>query len=231
MQSGLNKLYIILGILILMPFLAQAQMKPNLGQTSRLMNAAISAMDQGQYEKANNLFREIIDSRVPIPAEMPYYFAETLFHLEQYDNSANFLNKYLEINGFKGDNYEAAKALEQKLVTPLDDIKACQLCDRKGYRYKACTSCHGVKQLEQTCHVCKGHGIVGCSRCAGSGTLTKKNVFNIMEYFECERCSGKGRLTCPTCEGSKTIHSACRTCNGTGHVASSNICNHHVHTE
>lgn len=231
MKSGLNKLYLILAICIIMPMMAHAQMKPNLGQTSRLMNAAVKAMDEGQYEKANNLFREIIDSRVPIPPEMPYYFAETLFHLEQYDNSANFLNKYLEVNGFKGDNYEAAKALEQKLITPLSDIKVCQLCDRKGYRFEVCSTCHGEKSLEQACHVCKGHGIVGCSRCAGAGTVTKKTVFNIMEYFECERCSGAGRLSCPVCEGNKIIHSTCRICSGTGKLATSNICDHHEHSE
>ena len=140
MKSGLSKFNIIIVFMLLLPAFAQAQLKPNLGQTSRQMNAATQAMESGQYERANNIFREIIDSRVPLPPEMPYYFAETLFHLGQYDNSANFLNKYLEINGFKGDNYEAAKALEDKLIEPLNDIKACSLCDRKGYRYQTCTA-------------------------------------------------------------------------------------------
>jgi hypothetical protein len=232
MISGLNKVIVILAFLSLMPLLAMAQVKPSLGQTSRLMNMALGAMESGQYEKANNVFREIIDSKVPLPPEMPYYFSETLFHLGQYDNSANFLDKYLEINGFKGDNYEAAKALEAKLQGPLSEIRACQLCDRKGYRYQTCSTCEGAKSLEQPCHTCKGKAIVGCSRCAGKGMVTKKNVFNIIEYYECERCSGNGRLTCPTCEGAKVIFSNCRTCNGSGIVGSDSICNHesHLHT-
>lgn len=235
MKSGLNKIYIIIGMFLLLPAMAQAQLKPNLGQTSRQMNAAIGALESGQYERANNIFREIIDSRVPLPPEMPYFFAETLFHLGQYDNSANFLNKYLEINGFKGDNYESAKLLENKLEGPLNEIKACSLCDRKGYRYQVCPTCDGAKSIEQTCKVCKGNAIVGCSRCAGSGMLTKKNVFNILEYFECERCAGKGRLTCPTCEGAKITNSTCRTCNGSGTIGSDELCDHegelhtHVH--
>lgn len=233
MKSGLNKFYIIIVFAVLLPALSYGQLKPNLGQTSRQMNAAIGAMEDGQYERANNIFREIIDSKVPLPSEMPFYFAETLFHLGQYDNAANFLDKYLEINGFKGDNYEAAKDLENKLIAPLQAIRTCSLCDRKGYRYQICTTCEGAKSMEQTCHVCKGKAIVGCSRCAGSGMLTKKNVFNIMEYFECERCSGKGRLTCPTCEGAKIIHSKCRTCNGSGTIGSDELCDHegklHVH--
>jgi len=157
---------------------------------------------------------------------MPYYFAETLFQLKQYDNSANFLNKYLEINGFKGDNYDYAKQLEAKLKIPLDEIRSCQLCDRRGYQYKLCFTCDGDKEIEQECNYCKGKGVIGCSRCAGSGLITKKNVFNIIEYFECERCEGNGRLTCTTCHGSKLEVGDCRTCQGTGRLNSEKICDH-----
>ena len=202
------------------------QVQPNLGQTSRWMREALSAMEAKDYVTANARFRQIIDSNVPIPQEMPYYFAETLFELKQYDNSANFLNKYLEINGFKGDNYEHAKQLEQKLQQPLNEIRMCQLCDRRGYRYKVCFTCEGKKEVEQECSYCKGKGIVGCSRCAGSGLVTKKNVFNIVEYFECERCDGNGRLTCPTCQGTKLEVSACKTCQGSGRLNSEKLCDH-----
>src|SRR5690606_42103221 len=87
------------------------------------------AMESRDFNKANQIFRQIIDRNVTIPQEMPYFFAETLFELKQYDNSANFLNKYLEINGFKGDNYEHAKSLEDRLKSPLNEIKSCHLCD------------------------------------------------------------------------------------------------------
>ncbi|WP_240486045.1 molecular chaperone DnaJ [Anditalea andensis] len=225
----MNKIIIIIACSLLLPAMTHAQLKPHLGETSRKMNTAIDAMESGQYEKANHIFREIIESKVPLPSEMPYYFAETLFRIGQYDNSANFLNKYLEINGFKGDNYDAAKMLEEKLIQPLSAIKACSYCDRKGYRYLTCSTCNGAKSLEQACNVCKGKAIVGCSRCAASGMVTKKNVFNIMEYYECDRCEGKGRLTCHACEGSKIVHSKCRTCNGSGTIGSDELCDHLEH--
>lgn len=202
------------------------QVQPSLGGSSRLMTSALSEMERGEYQRANELFRQIIDTNLPIPPEMPYYFAETLYQLKQYDNSANFLNKYLELNGFKGDNYERAKALEGMLEKPLNEIKTCELCDRRGYQFQTCFTCEGSKHLEQDCSYCKAKGIVGCSRCVGSGLITKRNVFNIVEYFECERCSGQGRLTCPTCEGSKLETSACRTCQGVGRLQSDQICDH-----
>lgn len=203
-----------------------AQVSPNLGNTSRLMANATAAMEAGEFEKANEIFRQIIQSNAPIPSEMPYFFAETLYQLKQYDNSRNFLGKYLDLNGFKGQHYQEAKDLESKLEQPLMDILTCQYCNKKGYRLLTCTTCSGEKQVEQDCTLCKAQGIVGCSRCAGKGIVTKKNVFNIVEYYDCERCSGSGRLTCPRCEGTHVEYGECRTCDGTGHLESEDLCNH-----
>ncbi|GGF27246.1 tetratricopeptide repeat protein [Echinicola rosea] len=205
-----------------------AQGSPNLGKTDRLMEMAKASIAKNEYKKANYYFRQIIESSASIPPEMPYYFAETLYELKQYDNSAKFLNKYLEINGFKADNYESAKTLEKKLKAPLEAIAACKLCDSKGYRYQMCPTCHGEKVIQQDCSYCKGNGIVGCSRCKATGIVTKKNVFNITEYYQCSRCKGEGRLTCPRCDGSLKEVSACHTCSGFGEVHSEELCDHQV---
>lgn len=208
---------------------SHAQVGPNLGGTSRLLNQAINAMEMQDYQKANEYFRQIIQSNVPIPPEMPYLFAETLFHLGQYDNSQNFLNKYLDLNGFKGEHYKEAKDLQAKLQPKIDEIKSCQLCDRKGYRLVDCSTCDGSSHIKQDCRVCKGNGIVGCSRCAGKGLVTKKNVFNIVEYYDCERCDGNGRLTCVRCDGDKVEYGECQVCQGDGVTASDEICDHQDH--
>ena len=211
-----------------------AQIGPNLGQTDHWMKSAKAALERNDFETANSIFRNLIDSGQSLPEEMPYLFAETLFKLKQYDNSANFLNKYLELTGFTGSHYEAAQELQKRLETPLKEIQECQLCDRRGYRYKTCFTCEGKRQIEQDCNYCKAKGVVGCSRCSGSGMITKVNVFKIVEYYECERCAGKGRLTCPVCEGSLKEISSCRTCNGSGKLSSEDICDHvgekHEHT-
>jgi hypothetical protein len=201
----------------------------NLGQTDRWMKGATAAMERRDYETANSIFRNLIDSGLPLPDEMPYLFSETLYELGQYDNSSNFLNKYLELTGFRGENYEVAKQLQEKLKAPLYAIQSCTLCDRRGYRYETCTTCNGSQQIEQTCEYCKAKGIVGCSRCAATGMIKKVNVFNIVEFFECERCTGKGRLTCPECEGSGKEISDCKTCSGSGKIPSEALCDHLPH--
>lgn len=219
-------LFLLIAFAFCLTHFANAQISPNLGQTDRWMKGAQAAMERNEYETANSIFRDLIDSGLPLPEEMPYFFAETLFELKQYDNSANFLNKYLELSGFAGDHYQGAQELQKKLAGPLNEIKVCQLCDRRGYRFKVCFTCEGARQIEQDCDYCKAKGVVGCSRCSGSGMITRVNIFKIVEYFECERCSGNGRLTCPVCEGSLKEVSSCRTCNGSGKLSSENLCDH-----
>jgi DnaJ-class molecular chaperone len=220
--------YIFLAILVTLgwqiPYHSMAQ--SSIGGAGRLMTLALVEMEKGRFDKANDYFRQIIDGELNIPREMPYYFAKTLYELEQYDNSNNFLEKYLQINGYRGDNYEAAIQLQNQLKKPLEEIKNCEYCDIRGYEYVVCEICKGEQQIHQTCNYCKGKGIVGCSRCAGKGIVSKKNVFNIIEYFECERCSGNGRLTCPECEGKKSIEADCNTCQGMGKLIGEQICNH-----
>jgi DnaJ-class molecular chaperone len=214
-------------------FAIGAQGQVNLGQTDRWMKGALAAMERSDYQTANSIFRNLIDSGLPLPEEMPYYFSETLFQLGQYDNSQNFVNKYLELTGFTGQNYESATRLKEKLKAPLAQILACERCDRRGYRYENCTACLGKKQTEQACSYCKAKGVVGCSRCGASGMIKKVNVFNLVDFYECERCAGKGRLACPTCNGSGKEVSACKTCEGSGKTASTTLCTHeaHVHSE
>ena len=186
------------------------------------------AMDKGEYKKANGLYRNIIESNQPIPPEMPYLFSKTLFELGQYYNSQSFVGKYLDLNGFKGNYYKQAKELQAALVQPLAEISACSYCDARGYRFGTCDTCQGLGKAEQACSLCKGRGIIGCSRCAGDGLVTTKNVFNILEYFECERCEGKGRLTCTSCHGSLVETSECPVCNGSGHIQTEELCDHSV---
>ena len=227
MQNQLTLPFLTFCLLFCLSFsFATAQIGPNLGQTDRWMKGATAAMEREDYQTANSIFRDLIDSGQPLPEEMPYFFAETLYQLKQYDNSRNFLNKYLELTGFTGSHYQGAQELKKKLEVHLSAIAACQLCDRRGYRYTVCSTCEGNKKVEQACTYCKAKGVVGCSRCNGTGMITKVNIFNIVEYFECERCDGKGRLTCPECQGSLKTVSDCRTCEGTGKLVSEELCDH-----
>ena len=68
----------ILSILILLFSLSlksYGQIGPNLGQTDSWMKSAVAAMERNDYESANGIFRNLIDSGLPLPEEIPVNFA------------------------------------------------------------------------------------------------------------------------------------------------------------
>lgn len=214
----------------LFSFNSIAQVGPSLGGSSRLLNNAKAEMDKGDFEKANTYFRQIIESNLPISPEMPYYFAVTLYELGQFDNSLNFIQRYIQINGRDAEKYKEARELQRKLQEPVNAILTCEFCNNQGYRIQSCPTCEGKKQISQACDLCKGRGMVGCNRCFGKGLVTKRNVFNLVEYHECEKCEGEGKHSCPTCYGMLNVISACKTCQGNGMVQTEEICNHEAPT-
>ncbi len=221
----MNK-YLLLLILFLGMQSGIAQVRLTQNPADRLLEQAVQKMQVADYEGANEIFRDILNKGYNIPAEMPYYFAETLYMIKQYFNSKNFLDKYFEINETNGDNYEKALELNNLLKAPLLSISNCKLCDTKGYLYEICGTCKGAKESTQTCNLCRGIGIISCTTCSGKGVITKVNALGIKEFYECTRCESKGRLTCTKCEGSKLIFTACMNCGGAGKVAGTSICTH-----
>ncbi len=219
-------LYLCIILFLTLDLDAIAQVRPALGGASRLYSNALQEMENKNYEQANTYFRQIIESGLPIAPEMPYHFALTLYELGQYDNSLNFVKRYLQINGRNAENYNAAKSLEQKLEAPIKAILECNYCNQQGYRIYECSTCDGEKELHQDCSLCKARGMVGCNQCFGKGIVTKRNVFNLVEYHECDKCGGDGKHTCPTCDGSLKEFTTCRTCQGTGMETTESICNH-----
>jgi len=183
-------------------------------------------MDAGDYEAANIAFRKVLKLGTKLPAEMPYLFAETLFYIEQYQNSKSFLDKYFEIMGKAGTYYDSALALEKKLDKKLNRAVSCNFCDYSGYRLQRCLKCNGAKQLLEECHYCAGVGKVGCAICAGDGVLVQLGALGNKSYKTCHRCKGQGIHTCTTCNGEKAFYTYCSKCLGIGKTAGSTICNH-----
>lgn len=198
----------------------------NRGSMSEYYQQAQEFMKNDDYEAANIAFRKILKLGTKLPAEMPYLFAETLYQIEQYQNSKSFLDKYFEIMGKAGTYYENAVELEDKLEKKLNRAFSCSYCDYSGYRLKTCEVCNGEKQLLEECHYCAGVGKVGCEICAGEGVLVQLGPLGNKSYKTCHRCKGEGIHTCSICEGEKEFYNYCSNCLGVGKVATSVICNH-----
>ena len=191
-----------------------------------LMNKAKAEMKAENYEAANKTFRKALATQKILPTDLSYLFAETLYIIHQYQNSLNFVEKYIDLAGQGGNYYDKAIELKDLLNAEFNKIKECQFCNLSGYRYIECDNCHGVGQTSETCYNCKGSGATVCPKCMGEGVYITFNSFSGKQYHSCEICEGKGYSTCYICEGQKIISGACSVCLGTKQKVSSLLCDH-----
>lgn len=198
-------------------------------QVLKRTEAAKKMMDEGRYDAAYTSFRDILSLGKVLPTNLSYYFAETLYHIGQYQNSQNFVDKYMKITGKGGDYFNEATELSKLLNYEFNQISSCKLCDVSGYRLVPCTHCNGVKSITESCNLCNAAGLDTCKKCEGEGVLIIVDVFDEKKYQTCDKCNGIGYHTCKTCHGNKSIQLNCPVCLGSGFEKSEGICDHLDH--
>ncbi len=218
--------WIILNVLILCCLQTEAQPPIISNEIQGLMQKAVGQMNDRKYEEANLTFREMLASKKVLPTNMSFFFAETLYMINQYHNSENFLNKYLDLAGKGGDYYTQATELQTLLSTRKNEIKECNYCNVFGYRLNNCQLCEGKGSLVSTCYYCKGIGKTSCLTCQGDGVIVTKNIFDVAEYKSCHVCNTNGYHACKVCHGSKIVNNQCPDCLGSKFIASKEICDH-----
>ena len=186
----------------------------------------ISQYDAENYKEANRSFRRALATNKVLPTNLSYYFAETLYHLGQYQNSKNFVEKYLGLTGYSGDFYNEASNLSELLIIRFTEIMECHRCNRFGYRLLACDQCEASGYEIAECHQCMGLGNSLCPKCTGGGVNITVDAFGQKLYEECDKCNGIGYIPCELCEGTKIVTRTCLVCFGTKLKASSTICDH-----
>ncbi len=214
-------------LIMCIPLCASSQMSTDY-QVLQRTEEAKKLMEGEHFGLAYTSFRKILNSGKVLPTNLSYYFAETLYHIGQYQNSKNFTDKYLKITGKGGDYYQEATELSKLLSSEFDKISSCLWCDVSGYRLITCTHCHGVKSVVESCHICTT-GITNCKKCEGEGVLIVTDVFDDKKYQTCDKCHGEGYHTCETCLGTTTLQLNCPVCLGSGLEKSEVICDHEEH--
>ena len=195
-------------------------------QVEEMMEKAIAQMNNGDYDKANLTFRNILRQKSVMPTEMSYLFAETLYMINQYENSKNFLDKYLRLAGATGRYYPQALDLKRYLDDAFEEILSCNLCDNRGYQLEPCEKCQQTGVLADECYYCQSTGVNLCKVCNGRGVTTSLNAFSELQYFTCQNCEGKGQVACKICLGNKIITETCPDCLGSHKKAGFQICDH-----
>lgn len=192
----------------------------------QLFEAARQAMANQEYATADKHFRAMLNSGQALPAEMCYYFAVTLFELEQYGNSKAFNEKYQKLTKKQGSLQQKSETLHVALLSKLEPAKACLHCDEAGYRLSACAVCEGQGTIAKACNACLGAKSLVCSVCKGEGVAISTDKLGAKVYATCATCGGNGQADCRTCAGEGYLPANCGVCAGTGQAASDKLCTH-----
>lgn len=209
--------------------------QPAMGQTSAIKNkkdiTALLAKAKEQmavedYVAANQSFREMLEMNTVLPTEMCYFFANTLYHLQQFDNSLRFAEKYESLSGPGGEYYQETLQLKKLLQNEFKTIRDCNYCDNHGYVLQECHYCEGAGSSKQSCMKCYGHKEHKCKQCGGEGVVIQKTHFGQRNYQACQACQGSGIQECSHCKGKGVLIQNCQHCSGSGKIRTNQLCTH-----
>ena len=135
-----------------------------------------------KYNTADSLLKKTIIEQKSVSSEITFLFGKNSYFLKKYDQSINWLNKYLELkgqNGFFSD--ESIKLLElsnAKNLTEIDKNIENVYVELYSYNYIDCPSNRKI------CPICDGSSVM----------IIETEISKI--YKTCPFSDNKGFLTC-----------------------------------
>lgn len=152
-------------------------------QLLRVLDSAVLLMDQGRYEVADQKFKYVLANLKSVPSDLTFHFGKNSFHLNLYQQSIDWLNKYIQLKGTNGQFSQEAIELKQKAETEYLKVKAKQTDQVQ----QVLTESYEID--------CGPSGKVTCPACKGDHVVVKKGPFGY-EYQTCKYCNEHGILTC-----------------------------------
>lgn len=146
------------------------------------MDRGAELMAVGNYDSAQVLFQFVLQNLEKLPSEMAYYFGRNSYHLGKYKQSINWLNKYIQLKGTKGQYYEPA-------------IQFLQYAEDEYLKQLRQYSNQVATDLENAEYDCGGLEKMLCPVCHGSGVVIQAGLFDEV-YKTCPYSLGEGYLSC-----------------------------------
>jgi tetratricopeptide (TPR) repeat protein len=158
------------------------------GQQLKYLDIGIRQYENGDYEAADQSFRQVLEEVKVLPAEICYYFGVNSFHLQKYKQSINWLNKYIELKGTSGQFFEESTTYlelsQQRYLLANNTQKEDSFEPEQMVDYTVMPEVDCGPSGKVMCPVCKGQTVI-ISRSAMSLT-----------YRTCQYCDKHGNLSC-----------------------------------
>lgn len=176
----MRRLLLLLSLFISVSFFAKAQQE----DPRRYIDSAVHYMDLAQYSQADEYFMTALDKIDVLSADFCFYFGKNSFYLNKFSQSIDWLNKYLELKGSRGQfSKETLEILEKAEEAFRNNRGTTASADVNAkFFYLNTISCDENELI--TCPVCKGDDVI-----------TKRDRFGEMLYKTCPY-SNNGVLTC-----------------------------------
>lgn len=182
----MRKYLIIVLLFVVVGKLCQAQQviaKP-LEDPLRFIDTAVVLMNQERYAEADGYFMTALENINVLSADFCYYFGKNSYYLNSYAQSIDWLNKYLELKGSRGQYSKEVISLLEKAEEGFrqnrSDVAAVDVKTR--FFYLNTVNCGPSEMI--TCPVCKGDDVI-----------TTRDQFG-QRYFKKCPYSHNGLLTC-----------------------------------
>lgn len=181
------KIICITGFFVFSFFQLLAQDIRNLNESQQMMkmDEGVEFMNQGNFEKAEELFREVLLEVEVVPADLCFYFGKNSYQLNKYSQSIDWLNKYIELKGTSGRFFDAAV---EYLKLAEEDYKS----DSQIASQTKNTALKKKKELVD----CQEAPFVVCPVCEGDGVIIERGSLGTSIYKACHYCKETGRMSC-----------------------------------
>lgn len=150
---------------------------------TRMLDEAVELMNEGKYDSANEKYKEVLAKAKPVPTDLTFFFGKNSFYLGKYQQSIDWLNKYIELKGTRGQYYE-------ECVDLLDKSNKAYLIVRKEEQKEAKQILAASYDID-----CGPTGKVICPVCSGNGVIIQRGAFGNI-YKTCPYSDEQGYLTC-----------------------------------
>ena len=148
------------------------------------MNEGVDMMESGDYENADSQFKLVLRNIEVLPSEICFHFGKNSYMLEEFKQSINWLNKYIELKGTKGRYFK-------KCVEFLEKSENAYKLKQEAQRNRIYTELSENNEFD-----CKGKKYIQCPICKGEGVLIEPGKMDTAIYKTCPYCIGEGRITC-----------------------------------
>lgn len=156
---------ILLFTLLLVGFgrLAQSQVITAENDPRRYIDTAVVLMDQEKYAQADGYFLRALNEIELLSADFCYFFGKNSFYLEKYKQSIDWLNKYLELKGSRGQYSQEVIALSEKAEEGYKQnresvAEAAGVSVSTKFFYQNTIRCDESTHL--TCPICRGDDVI-----------------------------------------------------------------------